>query len=78
MSFLIAPCRDFDGAVDGRIGIDHARGFERVDDAEWAVEPACEILAFKIRSGEQFWSCLCTAAEHVADAVDHGGKRCFA
>jgi len=45
MSFLIAPCRDFDGAVDGRIGIDRAGGFERIDDAERAVEPACEILA---------------------------------
>ena len=77
MSFLIAPCRDFDGAVDGRIRIDDAGGFKRVDDTERPVEPACEILTLKMRSREQFRSRLCTAAQHVADAVDLGSKQCL-
>jgi hypothetical protein len=76
MSFLIAPRRDFDGA-DGRIGIDHAGGFERIDDSERAVQPASEILALKMRPGEQFRSCLCAGTQHVADAVDLGSKGSF-
>src|SRR5450759_5907467 len=53
MSFLVAPCCDFDGALDARLGIDHAGGFEGVDDAERSIEPAGEILTFEVGSGQQ-------------------------
>src|SRR5207247_2133184 len=39
MSFLIAPCRDFDGAVCVRIRIDDAGGFERIHNAKRPIEP---------------------------------------
>src|SRR5258708_7803358 len=52
MPFLIAPCRDLDRAADGRIGIDHARGFEGIDDAQRPVEPARVVLAFEMRPGQ--------------------------
>ncbi|OIQ66827.1 hypothetical protein GALL_515990 [mine drainage metagenome] len=74
MSFLVAPCRDFNGAVGVRIGVDDAGGFKRVDDAERPIEPAREILALKMRSGQQFRSGPCTRAEYVADAVDRSSK----
>ena len=77
MSFLVAPCRDFDGAVDVRIGIDHARGFERIDDAERPIEPAGKILAFEMRARQQLRSGFRAGAEHIADAVDLGGEPCF-
>jgi hypothetical protein len=47
MSFLIAPCCDFDGAFHARIGIDHAGGFEGIDDAKRSIEPARKILTFE-------------------------------
>src|SRR4051812_19065991 len=46
MSFLIAPRRDFDGAVCVRVGIDDAGGFKGKHDAKRTVEPAREVLAF--------------------------------
>ena len=70
MSFLIAPCRDFNGAVDVRVGIDDAGGFEGIHDAKRPIEPAREILAFEMRPGQQFRSGFCAGAEHIADAVD--------
>ena len=54
VSFLIAPCSDFDSAFYARIGIDHARGFKGIDDAKRPIEPARVILAFKVRPGQQF------------------------
>ena len=77
MSFLIAPGRDLDGAVDARIGIDDAGGFERIDDAERAIEPARKILAFEMRAGQQFRSGFRAGAEHIADAVDLGVEPCL-
>jgi hypothetical protein len=77
MPFLIAPCRDFDGAVCVRIRIDDAGGFERIHHAKRPIEPAREILAFEMRSGQQFRSGFLTGAEYIADAVDIGGKRCL-
>ena len=74
MAFLVAPGRDFDGAVDVRIGIDDAGGFERIDDAERPIEPAGVILAFEMRARQQFRSGFRAGAEHVADAVDLGRK----
>ena len=74
MSFLVAPCRDFNGAVDVRVGIDDAGGFERIDDAERPIEPASEILAFEMRAGQQFRSGFRAGADDIADAVDFGGK----
>ena len=58
MSFLVAPRCDFDGAVDFRIRIDDAGGFERIDDAQRTIEPAGIILAFEMRAGQQFCSGL--------------------
>src|SRR5258708_19501245 len=48
MSFFIAPSRDLDGTFYGRIGIDDAGGFERIDHAERPIEPARVILAFEM------------------------------
>src|SRR5260370_21160703 len=69
MSFLIAPGRDFDGAICVRVGIDDSGGFERIYDAKRPIEPAREILAFKMRSSQQFRSGFCACAEDIADAV---------
>ena len=77
MSFLIAPCRDFNGAVDVRVGIDDAGGLEGIDDAKRPIEPAREILAFEMRPGQQFRSGFCACAEHIADAVDCSGESCL-
>ncbi len=77
MSFLIAPCSDFDSAFCARIGIDHAGGFKGIDDAKRPIEPARVILAFKVRPGQQFCSGFCAGAEHVADAVDRSGEPGF-
>jgi hypothetical protein len=74
MSFLVAPCRDFDGAIDISIGIDHARGLERVNDAEGTIEPAGIILTFEMRAGEYFRASLRAGAKHIADAVDGCGQ----
>ena len=51
--------------------------FERVDDAKRAVEPAGVVLAFQMRTREQFCARLGAAAQHVADAVDDGSKPCL-
>jgi hypothetical protein len=77
MSFLVAPCRDFDGAVDVRVGIDDASGFEGIDDAERPIEPAREILALEMRPGQQFRSGFRSCAEYIADTVDCGGEPCL-
>ena len=77
MAFLVAPCRDLDGAVDIRIGIDDAGGFERIDDAERSIEPARVVLAFEMRARQQFRPGFRAGAEHVADAVDLGRKACL-
>ena len=70
MAFLVAPRGDLDSAVDAGIGVEHARGFERIDDAERAVEPAGMVLAFEMRAGQQLRPGLGAGAEHIADAVD--------
>jgi len=54
MTFLVAPRRDFDGAFDARVGIDDSGGLQRIDDAQRAIEPARVILAFEMRSRQQF------------------------
>src|SRR5262249_41984244 len=53
MAFLVAPGRDLDGAGNGGIAIQHAGRFERIDNAQGAVEPARIVLALKVRSREQ-------------------------
>ena len=50
MTFLVAPCGDFDRAVDAGIAVDDARGFQRIDHAERPIEPACMVLAFEMRA----------------------------
>lgn len=77
MAFLVAPGGDLDRAVEGAIGIEHARGLERVDDAERAVEPAGIVLAFEMRTRKQLWAGLGTGADDIADTVDCGGKACL-
>ena len=77
MSFLVAPGCDFDRAVDIRIGIDDAGGFERIDDAERPIEPARIVLAFQMRAGQQFRSGFRAGAEDIADAVDLGREACL-
>ena len=52
MSFFIRPCRHLDHAACVRIAIDDAGGFECVDDAESAIEPAGVVLAVEMRSGQ--------------------------
>ena len=74
MAFLVAPGRDFDGAVDVRIAIDDAGGFERIDDAERSIEPARVVLAFEMRARQQFRPGFGAGADDVADAVDLAGK----
>ena len=70
MPFLVAPGRNFDGAIYIRIAIDDAGGFERIDHAERSIEPACVVLAFQMRPRQQFQPRLRAGAEDVADAVD--------
>src|SRR5262249_52286548 len=53
MAFLVAPCGDFDGAGNGGIAIENARGLECVDNAQGSVEPAGKILALEVRAREQ-------------------------
>ena len=77
MSFLVAPGCDFDSAAGIGIGIDDPGRFERVDDAERPIEPAGIVLAFEMRSRQQFRSRLGTGAEHVANAVDLGRQPGF-
>src|SRR5262249_28216865 len=55
MAFLIAPGSDFHRAFDARVGVEHTRGLQRIDDAERTVEPARIVLAFEVRAGQQFW-----------------------
>ena len=74
MSFLVAPRRDLDGAFDIGIGIEHAGGFQRIDDAKRPVEPARIVLAFEMGAGQQIRSGPCAGAEQIADAVDGGGE----
>jgi hypothetical protein len=74
MAFLVAPGCDLDGALDVRVGIDDSGGFERIDDPERTVEPAGIILAFEMRTRQQFWSRFRAGAEHIADAIDLGGQ----
>ena len=50
MSFLVAPCRNFNGAVCAQIEIDHAGGLEGIDDAKRPIEPAGVVLAFEMRA----------------------------
>ncbi len=74
MAFLVAPCCDFDGAFGVRIGVDDAGGFQRIDDAERAIEPAGVILAFEMRARQQFRPGFRARGEQIADAVDLTGK----
>ena len=70
MAFLVAPGRDFDGAMPRGIGIDDAGSLQRIDDAERAIEPSGVVLAFKMGAGQQFRSRPGAGAQHIADAVD--------
>ena len=70
MAFLVAPAGDFDRAVHVGVAVQHARGFQGVDDAEGTIEPAGMVLALQMRAGEQLESGLPAGTQHVADAVD--------
>src|SRR5579872_826623 len=72
MPFLVAPRGDFHRAGDIGIGVEHARRFERIDDAKGAIEPAREILALQMRAREQFRASLAAGAEYIADPIDLG------
>ena len=72
MSFLVVPCRDFDGAVKVRIAIEDAGGFEGIDHAERPIEPAGIILALEMRPGQEFRPGFRAGAKHIADAVKGG------
>jgi hypothetical protein len=74
MAFLVAPRRDLDGAFDIGIGIEHAGGFQRIDDAKRPIEPARIVLAFEMGACQQLRSGFCASAEYVADTVDGGGE----
>ena len=76
VAFLVAPRCDVDGAVDLRIRIDDAGGFERIDDAQRTIEPARKVLALEMRSRQQFRTGFFAGAEDVADAVDLGCEAC--
>src|SRR4051794_4650772 len=77
MALLIAPCRNFNGTLYVRIGIDDAGGLERIHNAERSIEPASKILAFEMRPGQQFWSGRFSGSQDVADAIDLGGEPCL-
>ena len=70
MAFLVAPCCDLDRAMNVRIRIDDAGGFERIDHAERSIEPARIVLAFQMRARQQFRPGLRAGSDDVADAVD--------
>src|SRR5439155_4163845 len=70
MSFLVAPCRNFDGAVCVRIRIDDAGGFERIHDAKRPIEPAREILTFEMRSEHK------RSEEHTSELQSRGHLVC--
>src|SRR4051794_36885537 len=74
MAFLVTPCRNFDGAFDVRIAVDHAGCFEGINDAKRAIEPARKILTFEMRSRQQFGTGSGAQSEHIADAVDRRAK----
>ena len=50
--------------------LDRARGLERVDAAERAIEPAGVILRFQVRAGKDFAAASPALSQNVADAVD--------
>ena len=77
MSFLIAPGRDLNSAVEVRVGIEKAGGFEGIDDAKRSIEPARVILTFEMRPGQQPGPGFRACAEHIADAVDRSSQPCF-
>ena len=52
MPLLVAEHHDIDARVAARL-LDGARGFQRVDAAERAVEPARVVLAFEVRAGQR-------------------------
>src|SRR5487761_2646392 len=74
MPFLVAPCRDFNGAIGVRVEVENSGGFQRINDTKRPIEPAGIILAFEMRAGQQFRPGFCACAEHIADAVDCGGE----
>ena len=69
MTFLVAARRDVDAGIAARL-FGRARGLERVDAAERAVEPAGLVLRLEMRAGERLARRPRCHAEHVADAVD--------
>ena len=72
MPFLVRPGDRLDaepGAI--RVVAEGARQFERVDDAERAVQPAAARLRLAVRADQQSPLGIARAADHVSDAVDH-------
>ena len=72
MPLLVAEHHDVDAGIAARL-LDRARGFQRVDAAERAVEPAGMVLAFQMRAGQRLARRVALRlAQDVADAVDGG------
>ena len=78
MAFFVGPRGDIDGEMR-RLGIlgQRARHFEPVDHAHHAVEPAAARLGVGVRADQDARPRLGAAAEHRADAVDHGLQACL-
>src|SRR5262249_44154892 len=71
MAFLIGPGDRFDPKRrERRVSGESARQFERVDDAERAIEPTAMRLCFAVRADEKAARGMPVAADDIADAVD--------
>src|SRR6516225_2555876 len=57
-----------------RVGIDDSSRLERIDHAKRTVEPAGEVLAFKMGACQELRSGFRARAEHVADTIDLRGQ----
>src|SRR6185312_6453917 len=71
MALLVGPGDRLDpDPVERQVAGKSARRFERVDDAERAVEPAAARLRLAVRADQQNSPGALVMAEHIADAVD--------
>src|ERR1700722_16129694 len=73
MALLVGPGNRLDPEPRQRIvAAQGPRRFQRIDDAERAVEPAAMRLGLAVRADQQASVGAWVAADHVADAVDDG------
>src|SRR6185436_14443741 len=69
MPLLVGKHNHVDAGIAARF-LKRARGFERVDAAERAVEPAGMVLRFQMRAGENLGAARPALSQNVADTVD--------